>query len=264
MPLHATIEPLGWESDFFNVSSGKIIVNPAAAPLSGCALDAFQVVQAKVAADAMGQADALAELGFRLVEGEIDCSLRVPKRCGRGDGAHGDLADSAQGDLADRAVEGSARLPGGAPYAGHLRIAGRGDNAAVSRLASSAFRLSRFREPWYREQDRRRFYAVWAQNAILGTFDDLCLVKGRPGAIEGMVTLRRLGADDARIGLLAVDPAFTRRGVGRVLFAGALAWCRLQGISRLRVATQAGNLAALRLYIACGATVDSTAYWLYR
>lgn len=265
MPLHASIESLDWESDFFNVPSGKIIVDPAAAPLSASALDAFQVVQAKVSADALGPVDALAALGFRLVEGEIECGLQISKRRGRGDGAHGGRMDSAQGDLTDSVVRGSVRLSGGgANDADPLRIAGQGDIAAVSQLASSAFRLSRFREPWYRDHDRRRFYAVWAQNAILGNFDDLCLVKGRPGAIEGLVTLRHLDANEARIGLLAVDPALAGRGIGRALFTGAQAWCRRQGKSRLRVATQAGNLAALRLYIACGATVDSTAYWLYR
>lgn len=252
MELHAVIEPLVWESDFFKVASGRMILDPAAATLTSAALDAFQVVQAKVAADRPQQADALAALGFRLVDGEIDCSLRVPSRGGAGGDQEGLMA-------------GAARLSGIAPYdAAPLRIAGQGDIAAVSRLAASAFRLSRFREPWYPDRECRRFYAVWAQNAILGTFDNFCLVKGRPDAIEGMVTLRRLDVNDARIGLLAVAPAYTRRGIGRALFAGALAWCRSQGISRLRVATQTGNLAALRLYIACGANVDGTAYWFYR
>ncbi|WP_413721622.1 dTDP-4-amino-4,6-dideoxy-D-galactose acyltransferase [Sodalis sp. RH24] len=254
MSVHATIEPLEWESDFFTLTSGKLNFDPAAAPLTLSALDAFQVVQAKVAADSLALADALAVLGFRLVEGEIDCCLRVPKRDGGGD---------AQ-DVINGATTGAARNRAQSGRSGALRMAGRDDMAAVGLLASAAFRLSRFREPWYRGADCRRFYAVWAQNAILGAFDDLCLVKGRPGAVEGMVTLRRLGTDEARIGLLAVDPALTGRGIGRILCAGALAWCRLQRISRLRVATQAGNIAALRLYIACGANVDSTAYWLYR
>jgi dTDP-4-amino-4,6-dideoxy-D-galactose acyltransferase len=32
----------------------------------------------------------------------------------------------------------------------------------------------------------------------------------------------------------------------------------------LRVATQMGNTAALKRYIASGANIDATAYWLYR
>ncbi len=87
---------------------------------------------------------------------------------------------------------------------------------------------------------------------------------GPPDAVIGMVTLRDIFADEVRIGLLAVDPAFGGRGIGRLLFNAALAWCREHRKQRLRVATQTGNIAALRLYIACGATIDSAAYWLYR
>lgn len=44
----------------------------------------------------------------------------------------------------------------------------------------------------------------------------------------------------------------------------AIAECRQQGMQRLRVATQVGNIAALRLYQRQGAVIESTAYWLYR
>ncbi len=99
---------------------------------------------------------------------------------------------------------------------------------------------------------------------MLGRFDHRCLVAGPPGAIIGMVTLRDISDDEVRIGLLSVEPAFGGRGIGRLLFNSALAWCREHQKKRLRVATQTGNIAALRLYIACGATIDSAAYWLYR
>ncbi len=242
MSIRAKVEPLSWESDFFNISSGKIVFDPACGPLASSALDAFKVVQAKVAADAPAQVDALATLGFRLVEGEIDCSRSLA------------VEDPSAREPTPGVSSGSA-----AP-----RIAGAQDIQAARQLASSAFTLSRFREPWYRAPDCRRFYAVWAENAIHGAFDDLCLVIGPPGAIKGMVTLRSTSADEARIGLLAVQPGLGGRGIGRALFTAALAWCGQQQKSRLRVATQTGNLAALRLYIACGATIDGTAYWLYR
>ncbi|MGL6149220.1 MAG: dTDP-4-amino-4,6-dideoxy-D-galactose acyltransferase, partial [Plesiomonas sp.] len=41
-------------------------------------------------------------------------------------------------------------------------------------------------------------------------------------------------------------------------------WCLARGIHTLRIATQVGNLAALRLYIRSGATIVDTAYWFYR
>ena len=44
----------------------------------------------------------------------------------------------------------------------------------------------------------------------------------------------------------------------------AVDWCRARRLTRLHVATQLSNLAAMRLYTRCGAAIDSTAYWLYR
>ena len=44
----------------------------------------------------------------------------------------------------------------------------------------------------------------------------------------------------------------------------ALYWTQQQQLSTLRVATQLGNTAALKRYIASGANIDATAYWLYR
>ncbi|MNE80456.1 dTDP-fucosamine acetyltransferase [compost metagenome] len=41
-------------------------------------------------------------------------------------------------------------------------------------------------------------------------------------------------------------------------------WAAARQLSTLRVATQMGNTAALKRYIASGANVDTTAYWLYR
>jgi dTDP-4-amino-4,6-dideoxy-D-galactose acyltransferase len=41
-------------------------------------------------------------------------------------------------------------------------------------------------------------------------------------------------------------------------------WCQHRNISTLHIATQISNTAALRRYIQSGATVESTAFWLYR
>ncbi|MEA9390997.1 dTDP-4-amino-4,6-dideoxy-D-galactose acyltransferase [Acerihabitans sp. TG2] len=243
MSLRANVEPLGWESEFFGIASAKLCFEPTAKSLTSADFIAYHVVQAKVPADAAPVMDALTVLGFRLAEGEIDCSCSV---------AH---VESHAADLLSLPAVNRDDAP---------RVAGMGDVAALRQLASSAFTLSRFREPWYPEADCRRFYALWAEKAVQGTFDDVCLVIGPVGAIQGMVTLRTSDLDQARIGLLAVQPGLAGRGVGRALFYAAHRWCLENNKTRLRVATQIGNIAALRLYIACGATIDSTAYWFYR
>ncbi|WP_413726354.1 dTDP-4-amino-4,6-dideoxy-D-galactose acyltransferase [Sodalis sp. RH16] len=245
MPVHANIEPLRWESDFFGFASGKLVFDPAAPPVSSAGLDAFKIVQAKVAAQCPQQLDALAALGFRLVEGETDLSVEITPTLK---------------PAKDKNVQSEANL--GLPA--EIRLAGAADIPALRAMASTAFTLSRFREPWYSSPDSSRFYALWAENAVLGRFDHGCLVAGPPGAVIGMATLRDISAGEARIGLLAVDPVFGGRGIGRLLFNAAQDWCRDRHKKRLRVATQTGNIAALRLYIACGATIDGAAYWLYR
>ncbi len=243
MSLRAKVEPLGWESDFFGVSSARLCFEPNCGPLLNADLAAYQVIQAKVPAKATELLDALAALGFRLAEGEIDCSCFL-ESLGAGAGEN---------------LSGATARSDDAP-----RVAGIEDIPALRRLASSSFTLSRFREPWYPQADCRRFYALWAEKAVQGTFDDICLVIGSVDALLGMVTLRADGEGEARIGLLAVQPGLTGRGIGRALFYAACGWCRENNKTRLRVATQIGNVAALRLYIACGANIDGTAYWLYR
>ncbi|WP_390253532.1 dTDP-4-amino-4,6-dideoxy-D-galactose acyltransferase [Brenneria goodwinii] len=232
--IHADIEPLDWESRFFNLASGKLNFSPAAPALTLDRLNGFALTQAKIAADNMPLADALADFGFRLAEGEVDLCLSL-----------------------DDAPEDAVSL--------QPRIADRADIPALRDAASQVFALSRFRTPWYQPEDSGRFYAQWVENAVRGTFDHQCLlIESAVGQPLGWVTLRQLNQSEARIGLLAVWPGATARGIGSRLMSAAEMWCRQRGVQRLWVATQTGNVAALRLYLRRGARVESAAYWLYR
>lgn len=138
-----------------------------------------------------------------------------------------------------------------------LDAAGEADIARL-RAAAGVFGQSRFRTPWYTEGDSARFYAQWVENAVRGSFDHACLILRDGTDCAGFVTLRQLNAQEGRIGLLA------GRGVGAQLMQAARYWCETRGLSRLWVTTQISNRAALRRYIASGATVERFAYWLYR
>lgn len=236
MSVHANIEFLDWESAFFGLPSAKLQFSEQATALCADALHAYAVTQAKIPADRLELADKLADLGFRLVEGEVDLAMPVPAIT---------LADSASA-------------------AACYRLAGEADIPALQEGARAAFALSRFRAPWYQPEDSGRFYARWVENGVRGSFDHACLVIEQQGVIEGFVTLRDLGQQQARIGLLAAMPACSGRGVGQQLMLAAQYWCLARGIHTLRIATQVGNLAALRLYIRSGATIVDTAYWFYR
>ena len=161
---------------------------------------------------------------LQLVEGEVDLSITVSRH----------------------------------PSAG-AEIAAEQDIPALRQMAAQACAQRRFRAPWYKPGDSGRFYAQWIENAVKGTFDHVCLVfRAVDGQIQGFVSLRKVNEQDARIGLLA------GRGMGKKLMQAALHWAEQEQLSTLRVATQMGNTAALKRYIASGANVDATAYWLYR
>lgn len=232
-PVYAHVTPLAWESNFFALRCARLTFAGDAPVLTPEALADYAVTQAKIPADETQTADALAAFGFRLAESEVELCLTL-------DGAPDDGRHDYRPALAT-------------------------DIPAVRDAAACAFALSRFRAPWYRPDDSGRFYGQWAENAIRGTFDDQCLLVETPrGEALGWVTLRQLDASAARIGLLAVWPGAQGQGVGGRLMRAAVAWCRQRGVRRLRVATQLGNVAALRLYQRCGARIERTAYWLYR
>jgi dTDP-4-amino-4,6-dideoxy-D-galactose acyltransferase len=237
MLLHASVEPLAWESEFFQLNSAKLHVHESAPALTAAALDAFSLVQAKIPAARLDLADALAAFGFQLAEGEIDLLLTIGMKHASGNDA----------------------FPAG------IRLATQDDIPALRAAASKTFSASRFRAPWYQAEDSGRFYALWSEKAVLGTFDHQCLLAlGSQGEPEGFVSLRNIGDQEARIGLLAAFPGASGKGIGARLMAAAIAWCSRQQLARLRVATQISNIAALRLYQRHGAVIESTAYWLYR
>ncbi|WP_105647792.1 dTDP-4-amino-4,6-dideoxy-D-galactose acyltransferase [Cronobacter dublinensis] len=227
MPVRASIEPLEWESQFFGIDSAIVRFSDTAAALDVAQLSVWSRVQAKVPAARSDLLDGLLSLGFQLVEGEVDFALPLTSAA---------PADDAQAITATL-----------------------DDIPLLRDAAAQAFAMSRFRAPWYAPDASGRFYAQWVENAVKGAFDHECLILRTPqGALSGFVTLRQINEQEARIGLLA------GRGAGEALMQAARQWCVARGLYTLRVATQAGNRAALRRYIASGGNIESTAYWLYR
>ncbi|CNI16960.1 TDP-fucosamine acetyltransferase [Yersinia aldovae] len=244
MPVHASIEPLAWESEFFQRHSAKLHFSDSAPQLNPAELDAFTLTQAKVPTHRLDLIDSLGQLGFTLVEGEVDLALPVEGKTVVG--TENAIPEVDVGSL-------------------QVRIATEIDIPLLRSVAASTFALSRFRAPWYGPQDSGRFYALWAEKAVMGTFDHQCLlVMDACGQPAGFVTLRNLQDGSARIGLLAVFPDAQGKGIGSLLMSAAKQWCQHHGLQRLRVATQMSNIAALRLYIRSGASIESTAYWLCR
>lgn len=249
MSARANIDLLAWESEFFGRRLGRVVFDDAAPLLTPSALTGFALVQAKVAPPATAQLDALSAIGFRTVEGEMDFCYVLPDSA----------STSASACTCGAPVVGAAVLP-----VSEIRLAGEADIPALRALASQTLVQSRFRAPWFSDEERKCFYAQWVENAVRGSFDHLCLVAEGSDGISGLVTLRDIRGQAARIGLLAVSPAASGRGTGKLLCRAALGWCRSRGFRQLWVATQTANLPALRLYLTSGARVVHAAHWLYR
>jgi len=60
--------------------------------------------------------------------------------------------------------------------------------------------------------------------------------------------LDRTRADAGRVGGMWVDPAWRRRGVGRALLEGVVAWAGERGLGRLGLWAPAHSPAAIALY----------------
>ncbi len=71
-------------------------------------------------------------------------------------------------------------------------------------------------------------------------------------AAQGFVVVRSAG-DEAEILTVAVDPSHRRNGLGRALFAAAIASLRAAGAKRLFLEVEAGNESARGLYQSLGA-----------
>lgn len=235
MSVRASIELLAWESDFFALKTAKLALSPDAAPLTVADFAPYGLVQAKITTGDLNALDGLSALGFSLAESEVDFVLNV-----------------------------QAGTENAMSY-GPLCYAVSDDIAVIKAAAAQVFAQSRFRAPWYQPDDSARFYATWAEKAVLGTFDKDCLlVRNEKNETAGFVTLRKPDEQSARIGLLAVLPGNQGQGIGLKLMSAAQQWCAEHHCRVLRVATQLSNLAAMRLYTKSGGTIDSTAYWLYR
>ncbi|MGP1930749.1 MAG: dTDP-4-amino-4,6-dideoxy-D-galactose acyltransferase [Arsenophonus sp. ET-YP4-MAG3] len=234
MFVHANIKKLNWESNFFKRKIAKLDFSPNAPIILLSQLVDYNIVQAKISTDNTKLIDRMMTMGFLLVEGEINFCLNITNIIKK--------------------------------YNLTINIAVERDIKELKNIAITAFLHSRFRAPWYRLIDNARFYSLWIEKTVKGTFDDVCLlVRGIQGDIYGFVTIKKLSIEkEARIGLLATVLAHQKKGIGKQLIITACQWCAQQGRKKLRIATQISNINAMRLYSKMGAQIKSTDYWLYR
>jgi ribosomal-protein-alanine N-acetyltransferase len=124
-----------------------------------------------------------------------------------------------------------------------IRGGGHDDLDGVIGVMDAAFD-SRFGERWTRSQCA----GILPMSGV-----DLRLAHDASAHIIGF-TLARVVGDEAELLLLAVDPAFQKRGVGRMLLADFVARANHRGAHQLHLEVRDGN-PALALYDSAGFAV---------
>lgn len=107
-------------------------------------------------------------------------------------------------------------------------------------------------------------YPSWARRCCLGEAADHVVVAEVDGRVAGFSAFQRLNQAEARLQLGAVAPwARGRRLYMKMALAG-MAWCLVQGLTRMSAITQTTNLAAQHSWIRSGMIPVDVWYTLHR
>lgn len=170
--------------------------------------------------------------------------------------------------VVDIRVNLESAAPASAPSLGRadgplVRAARSDDVETLEAVARESHRDTRFYMDGHFDHPRcDQMYQLWIAKSCRGWADRVFVVEV-DGSAAGYVTCH-LADRVGRIGLLGVADAARGRGAGSALIAAAVRWFADQDALRVTVATQARNLAALRLYQRAGLTVASIQLWFHK
>lgn len=233
----AHCDTLTWDSNFFGLSiararPSRLDVDSCCAMLEWCGAQHIDCLYFLADSDDVATHTVLEDAQFQRVDERV-----VFER---------DVVSDAAGILSDTRPAYPADIP------------------VLRAIAGTSHRDSRFyADPHF---DRRRcdeLYRVWIENSCRGQADHVIVAESN-GSPAGYLTLHLTGAGTGLIGLLGVDAAHRRQGVGQRLLHGGLAWLASQSVSRVSVVTQARNTASLGLYRHSGFRLVTVALWYHR
>ena len=104
-------------------------------------------------------------------------------------------------------------------------------------------------------------YRQWIIKSVSRELADEVLVYMENNIIAGFVTLGQKN-NRADIGIIAVEEAFGRRGIGKALINAAEHYAAKK-LSAIQVVTQGSNIAACKLYESCGFKAEEPAYFYH-
>ena len=199
--------------------------------LKACILDAedhgVRFLSARLPEDGLASLHAVEVVGFRIIESFLTFGRKT-----------------------------DAEIPvNGAPDC-HIRLAQPDEMETVAAIAYRAFQSFRLRvDPQIPESRARHSRREWVRNGFKGRAEAIYVAESE-NRLVGFALLRSKGntAGVGEIELIAVDPAFHGRGIGKALVAEAIRHYRGK-TSEIEVGTQAKNLQATGLYTRMGFSV---------
>jgi dTDP-4-amino-4,6-dideoxy-D-galactose acyltransferase len=225
------IERLGWDSAFFGFGVGRLPSGPLSSEEAAkCRREAVTggiacVYYLAPAGDPQSWAHAIAN-GFSPVD------VRIELEC-----------DDAFPDVP-------------------AEIAGEDQIPALQEIASDAFAQSRFfTDRRFPREKARELFSIWIDRGVReqGFFTTIA----RDGKDLAAFVSARVSGSAGRVELVAVGEGFRSRGLGRTALKSAVAELGRRGALRVRVATQAANVPAQRLYQAAGFRTVDVGLWLH-
>jgi dTDP-4-amino-4,6-dideoxy-D-galactose acyltransferase len=129
----------------------------------------------------------------------------------------------------------------------------------IYQLAYESGKQSRFSlDPKIKQIEFKYLYNLWVDNSINGKFADGILVYKDQNSILGFVTYKT-NQDVATIGLIAVNPKYQGRGIGRKLIQSLENKLAIIGVATVKIPTQLQNEMACGFYTKMGyQLIDST------
>jgi GNAT superfamily N-acetyltransferase len=183
--------------------------------------------------------------------------------------AVGDVATTRElEDLGFRLVDTNVQLTRAAPAVvaagdSRCRMAVPTDETAVRRIAATSFSKTRFHlDPRIPDTAANLVKEEWAANFFKGRRGDWMIVAGDDQGLTGFLQSLRAADGAVIIDLIAVSERGRNKGLGRAMIEFAATQC-LGHATPLVVGTQIANVASLALYDSLGFRVSQASYVLH-
>jgi len=232
--MTTNIKAIDWDSNFFSKNIGAVCNSKNVTTFE---LQQYELLMNKVGVESTEELDRFLKLGFTFVEGELIFLQQIPH---------------------DFLPKGFALEGGTLNYKATDK-----DIPQIVALAEISYLNSRFRSPWFSIEEQQKFYGTWVRKAVLGEFDDICLILKSGMEVQGYISLK-IQDEKLSVGLIAVSPKYRGQGIAQHLIQLSFKYALENKCESVSVATQMSNVSATNLYIKSGFTLININYWLYK